>query len=1517
MRDQNQPLNYYEILGVPSDAPTDEIRRAFRREAKVWHPDRNKDPNAPRMMQLINRAWEVLGDPDKRAEHDREIAQRARYYEDHRSELDPFEEFRESMLPWLLERAIDLYDVLGVSTNATLDEIDRAYIYRQQTIEENPNFASDPAASAFMSLVRIGHFVLSNPEFRAEYDRRYFLMRSQEAEAARVRQEQERREFERQEQERQREQARRDAEIRRQREETERLRRQKERETRERQIREEHERRERERRRAEEQQRRESEERKRRENERRRAAEQLRQAQEQRRERERLENEKRRLEERRREAAQQREREASGQQRRGHRDNRNQTDGPSKPPPKPPTQAINDGKRWYTSKLAIFLYLTSIFVPIAILTFVFAPNVADAPPFTPTPAPLPIPTPEPITVPTITIDMNRTGTEGTVRTANIRFGDLVSGSARYNYVVSIVDSRCVGPGMNELIAIGPVDESSVDRAVRIPASCPPGTHDLNVKLYRDATLVAEQQIIFGVVPAMPTPTITPTQTPTPVPTATLTPVPSPIPTYTPTPIPTATQTATPEPTPTATPTSTSTPQPTETPLPVPTPTSSPSPSPSPSPTPTSTPTPTATPTPIRYIEISSGSYHACALREDGSIDCWLNEVDAQYVYDHDQDTPPIDDGFVSITSGRYHSCALRENGTAECWGRDEEGQLKAPQDETFISIHSGVPAMHTCGLRHDGSIVCWGARHSQYDYGQASPPHGTGFSYITAGFAHTCAVSDNDQLECWGGSRGGKPFEPAPIPPPHEHDHSFVAISSGLYHICALRENGTPICWGADRPYNFGQASPPIGEKFKAISSGVNHTCGLRFDGTAVCWGASDMGVDHGQSSPPISEIFASISSGRDHTCGLRTDGHLICWGALKLTTFQSDQTSSSESGDDHVSTPTPVATFASGVEPTTATSGSAVSTHTPEPTPTDTPTPAPTHTPTPQPTLPATNTPVPTVTYTPVPASTPSPSLSIADVVERARAGVVRIEGPTSSGSGFVVDADGYILTNEHVINGQSRLSVVFDNGTRLAARVISFDAVRDIALLKVTSAGTLTVLPFATEAREGEEVVALGYPLVSLGLGTEMITTQGIISAFRSIRGVANIQHDSPINPGNSGGPLLNTKGEVVGMNTSGYSGDVAQGFGFAIKFDVLANRLTALKAGQSSLPTPVATPGVVATQTPGYVFGPVSGSIEHNTRDGLIDTYRANISVSDAIIEARFFNPYSTQSGSWSSGFVFRQTGANVVHIVVINSDGAWYHYLRTGDVDTQQDLAAEYSNHINTTARGSNHVRIIANGSEGWLFINGEFVGNLDLSGLTGAGSVSAVGSYFQDDGLAGQSTRFGDFTIRSLSRAFGSRDGDIEHKIHSTGFIDTYDTRVSLLDGVIEATFINPYASSRGDWSNGFIVRDSGDGEFHAIIIEENGYWNHRLRTGGANASQELALEFSDSISILSNGRNHIRIIALGNEGWLVINGVYIDKLDLSGWTGTGQVSAVTNYFTGDGIAGYSTRFEDFTIWSAD
>ncbi len=536
---------------------------------------------------------------------------------------------------------------------------------------------------------------------------------------------------------------------------------------------------------------------------------------------------------------------------------------------------------------------------------------------------------------------------------------------------------------------------------------------------------------------------------------------------------------------------------------------------------------------------------------------------------------------------------------------------------------------------------------------------------------------------------------------------------------------------------------------------------------------------------------------------------------------------------------------------------------------------------------------------------------MSVVDLVELVRDGVVRIEGSSGSGSGFVVDSAGHVLTNEHVISGQSEVAVVFEDGTRLRSRVVSADAQRDIALLKVDARGRrLTVLPIAAAAREGEEVVALGYPL---DLGDRMTVTMGIVSSFRTLKGVAYVQTDAAINPGNSGGPLLNLRGQVVGMNTSvertiqgrDFS---AQGIGYAIRFDVLTERIAAMRSGGFFAAAATPTP-----RTSRAVFGPESGTLDHDPRDGSIPTFDSGTDVADFVAEATFTVPHNISRRTWSSGFMIRRTGRNASHVIVFHKSGDFRHYLRIGDPDADRLLWTGSSENIRTAHDSENHVRVIASGNTGWLFINGSYEAELDLSGRTAAGSVRLIGAWFDGDELTGHSTRFSGFTVRRLQRAYGPSDGAIEHNPDS-GFIDTHRAFTSLTDGVIEARFFNPYPASEGPWSSGFLIRAGRLNEFHAIVFTESGRWYHGLRTGDVYTEQ-LANRESSHISTGSGG-NHIRIIALGAEGWLFINGSYVDKLDLSGWDAAGGVSAVGAYFAGHGIAGRSTRFEDFTIWSA-
>jgi serine protease Do len=169
------------------------------------------------------------------------------------------------------------------------------------------------------------------------------------------------------------------------------------------------------------------------------------------------------------------------------------------------------------------------------------------------------------------------------------------------------------------------------------------------------------------------------------------------------------------------------------------------------------------------------------------------------------------------------------------------------------------------------------------------------------------------------------------------------------------------------------------------------------------------------------------------------------------------------------------------------------------------------------------------------------------------------------SLGSGFVIDKEGYILTNNHVIEKAEEIKVkLSDQQKEYDAQVIGTDPRTDLALIKIKAAGDLPVAHMGdSEMLEvGEWVVAIGNPF-----GLEQTVTTGIISAKGRVIGAGPyddfLQTDASINPGNSGGPLFNLKGEVVGINTAIVAG--GQGIGFAIPVNMAKRLLPQLKKGR----------------------------------------------------------------------------------------------------------------------------------------------------------------------------------------------------------------------------------------------------------------------------------------------------------------------------------------------------------------
>ena len=304
---------------------------------------------------------------------------------------------------------------------------------------------------------------------------------------------------------------------------------------------------------------------------------------------------------------------------------------------------------------------------------------------------------------------------------------------------------------------------------------------------------------------------------------------------------------------------------------------------------------------------------------------------------------------------------------------------------------------------------------------------------------------------------------------------------------------------------------------------------------------------------------------------------------------------------------------------------------------------------------------------------------------------------------------------------------------------------------MLKVTAAGTLTVLPFATQVREGDEVVALGHPL---NLGESMTITKGIVSAFRTTGSVSYIQTDAAINPGNSGGPLLNTDGEIVGMNTTVYSGEIAQGIGFAISFDVLVQQLPLMKIGQPLTPT--------AGQLQECATGSLGGTIDHTPDDELIDGCFADTHVADTFVEASFFNPYSPSEGSWSHGFIFRSQDVHTRHAVIVTSFGNWEHHLKQSAQQDWEFLDQGNTGHVRLEDGANNSIKIVALGGFGLLFINDAFASILDLSDLVDPGYVLGVSAFYSDDGIPGGTTRYNNFAVRPVQYVYGEDSATIPH-----------------------------------------------------------------------------------------------------------------------------------------------------------
>ncbi|AWI03349.1 S1C family serine protease [Clostridium drakei] len=208
--------------------------------------------------------------------------------------------------------------------------------------------------------------------------------------------------------------------------------------------------------------------------------------------------------------------------------------------------------------------------------------------------------------------------------------------------------------------------------------------------------------------------------------------------------------------------------------------------------------------------------------------------------------------------------------------------------------------------------------------------------------------------------------------------------------------------------------------------------------------------------------------------------------------------------------------------------------------------------------------------------------SLTVAQIAQKVGPAVVGVsttgisqndygfaEKQEGMGSGIIINDQGYILTNNHVIDGAQQVKVIFNNNKEVSAKVINYDENMDLAIIKVTDnvkMPAVAELGSSDALQVGDPVVAIGNPLGKELLGS---VTTGVISAknrqiqenTKNTTKQTFLQTDAAINPGNSGGALVNSQGQVIGINTAKVGGNGVEGLGFAIPMDSIKPKIDSL--------------------------------------------------------------------------------------------------------------------------------------------------------------------------------------------------------------------------------------------------------------------------------------------------------------------------------------------------------------------
>lgn len=331
---------------------------------------------------------------------------------------------------------------------------------------------------------------------------------------------------------------------------------------------------------------------------------------------------------------------------------------------------------------------------------------------------------------------------------------------------------------------------------------------------------------------------------------------------------------------------------------------------------------------------------------------------------------------------------------------------------------------------------------------------------------------------------------------------------------------------------------------------------------------------------------------------------------------------------------------------------------------------------------------------------------------------------------------------------------------------------------------------------------------------------------------------------------------------------------------------------------------------------ISGPTDGNLRHKEGDRAQGQY-ASAYLRDFVAEARIHNPYDRAEGRWDYGFGFRQTADELHYRLYVNSDGGWKLELMTGHtagVWEYKTIASGQLDNLDTSASGSNRLRLVVKSHSAFFFVNDEYITALDVSEKNVPGNVWLGTGMRQGYLIAGKSTRYEDFTVWPLGEIYGPNDGALAH--NEDGSLSAQYAGLRLRDFVAYARFYNPYDRAERTWSYGIGFRDIGADNEYRLYVDSNGDWalESVTKSGDESEFKKMAGGKIRNLDASPAGSNFLHLTAQGDTAIFFVNGEYVTTLDVSGKNIAGDVWVGTGLKKEHGMAGKSTRYEDFTVW---